>query len=143
MRHPHVQRRLRILAGSISVAATLSLGVVASQARPNAQVTLDLQANVTNQPALDVLVPNFERVYPDIKVDLSYLPLSTLSQLETTELGAGNAPALLYMQPGCGGPISVCTLAKLRILVRIRRSSPRSSSPGSSPSSSSTSRASR
>ena len=76
-------------------------------------ITLDLQAHFGAQPALDVLIPNFERVYPNIKVDATYSPnFPELYQIETTELGAGNAPALLYTQPGCGTPIAICVLAK-------------------------------
>jgi raffinose/stachyose/melibiose transport system substrate-binding protein len=65
------------------------------------------------QPALNVLIPNFERVYPNIRVEVTYTPTSpVLSQLETTELAAGNAPDLMTTNPGCGTVISICVLAK-------------------------------
>jgi raffinose/stachyose/melibiose transport system substrate-binding protein len=97
----------------VGVALALLLLVPGSQARPGDTVTLDLQAIFSAQPALDVLVPNFERVYPNVEVSVTYTPnFPTLYQLETTELGAGNAPALLETMPGCGTPIAICVLAK-------------------------------
>ena len=64
------------------------------------------------QPGWDALIANFERVYPTIKVDITYAPGSSVEyQLETTELAAGNAPDLLATTPGCGTPIAICRLA--------------------------------
>ena len=60
-----------------------------------------------------MLIPNFERAYPNIHVEMIYVPNnSTLYQLESTELAAGNAPELLATNPGNGTPIAVCVLAK-------------------------------
>jgi raffinose/stachyose/melibiose transport system substrate-binding protein len=65
------------------------------------------------QPSFDVLIPNFERVYPNITVNATYIPSQpVLFELESTELAAGNAPDILNTVPGCGSPISVCVLAK-------------------------------
>lgn len=70
-------------------------------------------ANFTTLPAYSVLIPNFEKAYPKITINITYTPLiASLYQLETTELAAGNAPDLLATTPGCGTPIAVCTLAK-------------------------------
>ena len=113
---PVKQRRLRLLAGSVGAAAVLSLGVGASAARPaggTAPVTITMIANFNQQPAYQVLIANFERVYPNIVVDPTYAAQSsTLNQLELTELAAGNAPDLLSANPGCGTATAVCTLAK-------------------------------
>jgi raffinose/stachyose/melibiose transport system substrate-binding protein len=60
-----------------------------------------------------VLVPNFERVYPNITVSVTDAGSTPgLYQLEATELAAGNAPDLLQTYSGCGTPVSVCVLAK-------------------------------
>src|SRR5919204_624224 len=65
------------------------------------------------QPSFQVLIANFERVYPNIKVEATYAPGNAAwYRLETTELAAGNAPDLLGTNPGCGPPVSVCVLAK-------------------------------
>jgi len=59
------------------------------------------------------VIPNFERVYPNITVEATYPPSNAAwYQLELTELAVGNAPDVLGTNPGCGTPISVCVLAK-------------------------------
>jgi raffinose/stachyose/melibiose transport system substrate-binding protein len=91
------------------------LGLGASEARPGGsdQVTLSMLALPQAQAGLQVLVPNFERVYPNITVNVTYVPnAAVLYQLETTELAAGNGPDLLSTIPGCGTPVSICVLAK-------------------------------
>jgi raffinose/stachyose/melibiose transport system substrate-binding protein len=67
-------------------------------------------ANANKQPAYAVLIPNFERYYPNITVDISYAPAP--SQIEPLELASGNAPDLLDTFPGTGLTISVGTLAR-------------------------------
>jgi raffinose/stachyose/melibiose transport system substrate-binding protein len=70
-------------------------------------------ALVTQKTGTDVLISNFERVYPNIKIDVTYAGgLGDLTQAELTELAAGSAPDLLTTFPGCGTAISVCALAK-------------------------------
>ena len=51
----------------------------------------------TQQPAFDVLVPNFERVYPNITVNITYAPSTTVrDQLEDDRAshGRGQRPDL-------------------------------------------------
>jgi raffinose/stachyose/melibiose transport system substrate-binding protein len=108
LRHP------RFAVGLLGGAA-LALGVLAApsaQARPGDAITLTMLSTPSAQPSFDVLIANFERAYPNIKVNASYAPQPVVYQLETTELAAGNAPDLLATFPGCGTPISTCVLAK-------------------------------
>ena len=103
-------RRLALLA-LVSLAA-LAIGPAA---RPTAgdAVTLSMVAYTNQLPALNVVIPNFERVYPNVKINVTYAgTIASLQQLETTELAAGSAPDLLTVQPACGTPISVCVLGK-------------------------------
>jgi raffinose/stachyose/melibiose transport system substrate-binding protein len=94
-------------------ALSLVAGVGEAPAAKGETVTVSMLALNVEQPAFDVLIPNFERVYPNVKVVPTYAPSSTaIYQLETTEIAAGNAPDLLYTIPGCGSPVSVCALAK-------------------------------
>ncbi len=87
--------------------------VGASDARPADHITITFLDGNVQQPGFDILIPNFERVYPNITVDVTYTASTTdLYQLETTELAAGNGPDLISTFPGCGLPVSVCTLAK-------------------------------
>jgi raffinose/stachyose/melibiose transport system substrate-binding protein len=107
-------RRARLVVALLA-AALFALGVVAGEARPagSDQVTITMLGNATVQPGYQVLVANFERVYPNIRVDATFAPTqAVLYQLEATELAAGNAPDLLGTLPGCGTPVSVCVLAK-------------------------------
>lgn len=108
--------RLRLLAGTVALAAVLSLGVGTSEARPTARsdaVTISMLALYTGQAGYELLIPNFERVYPNITVNITYAPSNAvLYQLELTELAAGDAPDLIVTFPGCGTPISICTLAQ-------------------------------
>jgi raffinose/stachyose/melibiose transport system substrate-binding protein len=102
---------------AVLVAATVVFGLAlgASEAWPagSDQVTITMLGIATVQPGYQVLIPNFERVYPNIRVDATFAPTQvTWYQLEATELAAGNAPDLLGTLPGCGTPVSVCVLAK-------------------------------
>jgi raffinose/stachyose/melibiose transport system substrate-binding protein len=79
----------------------------------NDAVTVSMLAMVTQQFAYNALIANFERVYPSIKINVTYDGgLSALTDQEVTELGAGGGPDLLSTFPGCGTLISVCELAK-------------------------------
>ena len=104
---------LRLLAGLVGAVAALSLGAAGGAARPASGVTLSMLANVQYQPGYKVVVAKFERVHPNIAVNITFPATGEQGfQLETTELAAGNAPDLLDVQPGCGTPTSVCALAK-------------------------------
>src|SRR4051794_4162619 len=101
---------------SIVVAlACLLLATATSGAQPerrSATVTISLMANSVGQPGYKVIIDNFQRVYPDIKVDAQYAPTNeSLYQVLKTELAAGNAPDAFVTYPGCGTSISVCVLA--------------------------------
>jgi raffinose/stachyose/melibiose transport system substrate-binding protein len=99
-----------VLAGAV-----LALAVGAGGALParSDHVTLNMLATPQAQAGMQVLIPNFERVYPNISVNVTYAPnAAVLYQLETTELAAGNGPDLLTTTPGCGTPVSICVFAK-------------------------------
>jgi raffinose/stachyose/melibiose transport system substrate-binding protein len=99
----------------IAIAVSL-LGAASGRAQVTerrARVTITLLANNVGQPGYEQLIKNFERVYPDIEIVAQYASSNaTLYQLERTELAAGNGPDVFVTYPGCGTPISVCTLAK-------------------------------
>ncbi len=110
-------RRLR---PSFAIAAHVFLGLLAlvtaagdAPAGQKDTVTIGFLVTPTSKPGWDLLIPNFERAYPNIHVDMRYVPNNTtLYQVETTQLAAGNAPELLATNPGCGTPIAVCVMAK-------------------------------
>jgi raffinose/stachyose/melibiose transport system substrate-binding protein len=95
--------------------AVVVLGLSAGAARPagSDQITITMLISTDAQASFEVLIPNFERVYPNITVNATYGPTGGAgTQLEATEIAAGNAPDVLKAQPGCGLVISVCVLAK-------------------------------
>jgi raffinose/stachyose/melibiose transport system substrate-binding protein len=101
----------------VAAFALIALSVaVASAARPAARadtVTISILALYSAQPGLDIMIGNFERVYPQVKVNATYAGnIVDIYQLETTQLRSGSAPDLLYVQAGCGSPIAICTLAR-------------------------------
>jgi raffinose/stachyose/melibiose transport system substrate-binding protein len=98
---------------AVAVAFVLALCVGAARPAGSDQVTITMLVGASAQPSFEVLIPNFERVYPNITVNASYAPTTAvLNQLELTELEAGNAPDIVQTGPGCGTPLSVCVLAK-------------------------------
>jgi raffinose/stachyose/melibiose transport system substrate-binding protein len=58
---------------------------------------------------LPVLISNFERLHPNISVNVTY---ACPSSVEPTELAAGNGPDLICDFPGCGMTPALCDLAK-------------------------------
>jgi raffinose/stachyose/melibiose transport system substrate-binding protein len=107
---------LRSFVGSVALAAALVFGVAGSAAQPTQRsgaVTIAMLVNASQKPGYDLLIPNFERVYPNINVNVTYTASNADTyQLETTQLAAGNAPDLLSTTVGCGTPVAVCILAK-------------------------------
>jgi raffinose/stachyose/melibiose transport system substrate-binding protein len=106
--------RRRVAAVAVVAAAVVVLALGAGGARPagSGQVTISMFALGTYEPGWSVLIPNFERAYPNITVNITYASSAALAQLEPTELAAGSAPDLLFVSPGCGAPVAVCVLAR-------------------------------
>jgi raffinose/stachyose/melibiose transport system substrate-binding protein len=98
----------------VLVVAVFALGIGASEARParSDQVMISMLALSTDEQGWSALIANFEHAYSNIAVSATYGSSAAVGQLETTELGAGTAPDLLPVNPGCTGPGSVCELAK-------------------------------
>jgi ABC-type glycerol-3-phosphate transport system substrate-binding protein len=101
------------LALAVLVGAVFALGVGSSEARParSDQVTISMLALSADEPGWSALIANFEHVYPNITVSITYGSNGAVGQEEATELAAGDAPDLLNVNPGCG-PLAVCVLAK-------------------------------
>jgi raffinose/stachyose/melibiose transport system substrate-binding protein len=93
-------------------------GVGAGHAQPASRATITLtMLSYDTKSAYDVLIPNFERAFPNITVDPTYAPTSSANQqLTRTELAAGSGPDLIATHPGCGTPISICVLANAGFL---------------------------
>jgi raffinose/stachyose/melibiose transport system substrate-binding protein len=107
------RRRVIAVVATVLAVALFALGPASeTRAASGDHVTITMLAISDQQPAWQVLIPNFERVYPNITVEATYQSTGTTISLENIELASGNATDLLETSPGCGTSISVCALAK-------------------------------
>jgi raffinose/stachyose/melibiose transport system substrate-binding protein len=99
------------------VAVVSSVVAAALAATPPSQQSgsFSMVMNLALKPGFDILIPNFNRVYPNIKVDPSYLSVGGNTPYMTvvpTELSAGNAPDVLWTIGGKASPIYTQVLAQ-------------------------------
>jgi raffinose/stachyose/melibiose transport system substrate-binding protein len=93
--------------------AGLGLAVAGASAAHSDTVTINVMAVATQRPGMDAVVANFERVYPDIGINITYAPTTAIrDQLETAGVGVGAGPDVLSISPGCIKPVAVCGFAK-------------------------------
>jgi raffinose/stachyose/melibiose transport system substrate-binding protein len=83
-----------------AAAAVMAVGAVGATAKTSADVTLNLTMNVAYQKATDLLIANFNRVYPDIHVRTTYLTNTQIAEVVPTQLQAGNGPDLWWANSG-------------------------------------------
>ena len=90
----------------------LTLGAAAASAKRGAQ-TVTISALWTTEQSLgfDILVKNFENVYPNIKVNVSYVPQANIAATLATQIQAGNEPDLFEVNQGNQNGYSVFPLA--------------------------------
>jgi len=85
-----------------ALVAAASFSVSGASAKQHEEVTLNVLWVTTAQSAMELLSQNFTRVYPDIKLNVTYLPSGTLSQLLVTQLQGGSAPDVFWSTLGIG-----------------------------------------
>ena len=105
------KRRLVGLGLAVGLAAALLVGAVGASAKPKQQVTLKLLASAPSKPGHDVIIANFERVYPNIRVEATYVDSTAFNSLLLTQLQAGNEPDLFFTSLGGASNVSVFPLA--------------------------------
>jgi raffinose/stachyose/melibiose transport system substrate-binding protein len=91
--------------------AALVGGASTADARSHDTVTLNVLMVTTAQPAWQIMNANFERVYPNIKINATFLPSSDLVNLLPTQLQAHNAPDAFVIHPSKIGVDGVWVLA--------------------------------
>jgi raffinose/stachyose/melibiose transport system substrate-binding protein len=104
----------------VVAAATSSVAALGSSAAkpkpPNQQSgSFSMVMNLAYKPGFDILIANFNRVYPNIQVNPTYLSVGGSSPYATvvaTQFAAGNAPDLIWTVGGRGGPTSTQILAQ-------------------------------
>jgi raffinose/stachyose/melibiose transport system substrate-binding protein len=105
----------RVFAIPLLVGAVLACAVTAGATtqKKSDQITVTMETLVNQKAIWDVMIPNFERVYPNITINISYNPNNTIQyQNVDTQLAAGNAPDIIPVAPGYGTPIAVHNFAK-------------------------------
>lgn len=101
------------LAFPIAVAlAVLAICIPAANAKPQAStVTLSGIFTSEHQSSLAPLVANFERVYPNIHLNFTYIPNVTYQSVLLTDIQGGNMPDLVETQAGASSSYAVFALA--------------------------------
>lgn len=106
---------LTFAAAVASVAATSGPSAASDKALApsNLKGEFTLVSHTGTQLPFDVLIKNFNAAYPNVKVDVQYLPPgATFSQPLLARINAGNAPDVLFTNPGPGGDVSAYQLGK-------------------------------
>ena len=95
---------LAVVVAVVVVASTASAATRATTAGPDPSKTGTLKLAWISElrPGMEALVKNFNNAYPNVKVEATYTPFSTYTQLVPTQLQAGNGPDLMWLTPGFG-----------------------------------------
>jgi raffinose/stachyose/melibiose transport system substrate-binding protein len=117
----------RLMRGRMLVALALVLvcglvvGLPSVAAKPKQSVTITGAVSNQNQLAWPYLIANFNRIFPDTKVDMTYAPGGALIQQILTQLQAGTAPDIIGTSAGNGSLIAVWPLAAAGKLVDLSK----------------------
>jgi raffinose/stachyose/melibiose transport system substrate-binding protein len=104
------------LAGGVASVAAMSGPSAASQkarSPSNLSGEFTLVSHTGTQLPFQVLIKNFNVAYPNIKINTEYLPPGlTFSQPLLARINGGNAPDVLFTNPGPGGDVSAYHLGR-------------------------------
>jgi raffinose/stachyose/melibiose transport system substrate-binding protein len=121
--------RVVVVALVVGAVMTLSAAVAAAQptsmASPQAKrdvVTLRMIMGVTVKPAMDILIANFQRVYPNVRIDATYSTTDQVTSQLSTQFQAGNGPDLLQVRGGNTDSASAYVLAGAGQLMDLTKS---------------------
>jgi raffinose/stachyose/melibiose transport system substrate-binding protein len=92
-----------LLAGLVVVL----VGAVGASASPKQEVTLRFSGAIEQRFGWDVMIQNFERVYPNIKIESTFVPFAQYQPLLLTQMQAGSEPDLFVTQAGASSSIAV------------------------------------
>jgi raffinose/stachyose/melibiose transport system substrate-binding protein len=115
--HSKGHRWWKVLVGAVCVSGLLVTGACGSDdsggGGDGGPVTLRFIAGQSLKIGWDPMVQGFNTSHPDIKVDVQYLESAKLGQIVSTQIQAGNAPDIVYANPGSGGGATGLDLYKL------------------------------
>jgi len=95
-----------------AVAGAAAVGVPAASKTRHQATTLQLLWPTAYENAWSIMIGNFNRVYPDIKIQTSYVPIANYWTVLQTQLQSGNGPDIFATRPGVGQLGSVQLFAK-------------------------------
>ena len=110
MRSPRFRPMIAALA-MIVVGLAAAVPALGTGKRATA-TTLTVMTTAGHNALWQAWVGNFQRAYPDITVNVTFVPTQSYPQTLLTELQAGNGPDLLYAQGGAGQLHAVLNLAQ-------------------------------
>ncbi len=102
-----VKKSMFVIAALVAVMAT---GVTAATAQPKAQVTLKLLSPVENRIQWDYMIKQFNRQFPDITVEPTYVPSAQFGPTLLTQYQSGAAPDLFVTQSGASSNYALYAL---------------------------------
>ncbi|MDR1028329.1 MAG: extracellular solute-binding protein, partial [Clostridiales Family XIII bacterium] len=84
----------------------------------NVSGTITISLIESNKPGMTPLIEDFEKAYPDIKVEAEFISdLNAYYSQLPTRMAAGNGPDLVYMIPGSASPCGVARFAEAGYLL--------------------------
>jgi raffinose/stachyose/melibiose transport system substrate-binding protein len=101
----------------VAVAAGCAAVVAGSAAaRPQASPlsgNLRIVTHVATKASMDALIHNFNIAYPNVKIDITYVPTGpTLTPTVMTMINGGNAPDILFAHPSPSGDVAARPLGE-------------------------------
>src|SRR5262249_6587835 len=82
--------------------------------------TLSMVMNTNYRPGIEVLIANFERVYPDISIQPTFATAgAAYNQVVGTQFSAGNGSDLLWSTSGQSAPSAVWPMAQQGYLANL------------------------
>jgi raffinose/stachyose/melibiose transport system substrate-binding protein len=116
------RRRLAAL-GLIVLVACATASVAASRPLAKQDTTIKMAMSTTYKPGFDILIANFGRVFPDIKVEPTYYVAGApFATAVTTQFAAGNGSDVVWTTGARTGPTSVWPFAEAGYLADLSKS---------------------
>jgi raffinose/stachyose/melibiose transport system substrate-binding protein len=116
--------RARLVVGLLAVIGVVAVVAAAASAKPRATPsgTLSLAMATTYKPGFDILIPNFNRIFPDIKVNpVYYVAGAPFATAVTTQFSAGNGTDMVWNTGARTGPTAVWPFAEAGYLTDLTK----------------------
>lgn len=118
----HSRRRGTLLVAAMFIAMS-ALGIAAAQANSLKANDVTLKADFRSDAkvSIDAMIANFNRVYPNTKIDVTYADTTQLDAVLKTQIQAGNSPDIVTSAPGSSGTVPVGTYGAQGVLLDVSK----------------------